>query len=156
MSTIDEIRQRRRERLGYDPDDPFDQEAARREHRGQQRRHDAEDRANVTAGHKAGVEEERERQQRSKRRPAGRDTSRRRRTTTRRRGPARRVARQVVRPLRSQVSGFTQTFGMVIAVIALYQLLTAAPQVSGALDLITRGFRWLADPGTVVLPSKEH
>lgn len=152
MSLVDEIRSRR-----GDPDDPFDQEAARREYRGQRRAEEDRDRANVTAGHKAGVDEERERTKKkpadSKRRPAGRDTKKKR-GSVRRRSTTRRAARQLARPVRSQVSSFTESLGLVLAVIALYQLLTSAPQVSGALNAFSRGFQWLARPDSTVLPTK--
>lgn len=154
MSVLEEMRSRR-----GDPADPFDQDAARREYRGQRRHEEDRDRKNTNAGYRARLEEERkrreqERRQRSdkkpaakkpassKRRPAGRGRSRRSSST-------RRMVRQVAAPARAQVTSGMRVVGMTLAVSALYLVLTTEeqrPTISPALNGLSGALRWLAAP----------
>lgn len=146
MTLIDDIRSRR-----GDPDDPFDQEAARREYRSQRRHDDERDRANVSAGYRARMAEDRERREsekakaQSKRRPA----ARRDRSRTRRSSSGRRMVRQVTAPARQQVASGMRVIGLTLAVVALYLVLTTEeqrPVLSPALNGLAGALRWLAAP----------
>jgi biopolymer transport protein ExbB/TolQ len=136
QSTLEWVRARRQQR---------EEERERRESQRAGARYsrsgDDRDKANVSAGYRARMAEERERREREhakKRRPAGHA-----------RRVARRSVRQVTAPARAQVTSGMRVIGLTLAVTALYLVLTTEeqrPVLSPALNGLGNAFAWLAAP----------
>jgi len=63
--------------------------------------------------------------------------------------------RQLASPVRAQLTGGFQLLGMALGLVALYDILTNAPAVSGVLGGFSRGLSWLAAPDRTV-PVRRH
>jgi anti-sigma factor RsiW len=149
MSTLEWVRARREKR---------EQEQERRAEERDKARYSASqnkrDEANVKAGYRARLEEDRKRRERTDKKPAAKKppakkpASSKRRPAGRRSG-TRRMVRQVTQPARAQVFSGMRVVGMTLAVSALYLVLTTEeqrPTISPALNGFAGALRWLAAP----------
>jgi hypothetical protein len=138
-------------------DDPFDQEAARREYKRSVKAKNRAETDAARAGYEAGREEERERSKGKhpsassggrKRSPARGHASRRTR------GPVRKgtskAVRQLQAPVANTVASGMRTLGLTLMVIALYQVLQNAGTFAGALGGLGRGLEWLSHPNASI------
>jgi hypothetical protein len=154
VTYLDELRARR-----GDPDDPFDQDAARREYKRQAGRSDRKTRDIYDAGRREQRDRDRHKAKHAKtKRPASkrRPTSRRRSSSAR---DLKRGAQSLASPVRAQISSGVQFLGLSLAVAALYLVLTSEEQTgafSKALGGLQSAVRWLSDPTAAVPFGHDH
>jgi Flp pilus assembly protein TadB len=156
VTYLDELRARR-----GDPDDPFDQDAARREYKRDLRRSDRKKNDEARDIYNAGRREERDRHK-AKHAKTKRPANKRRPTSRRRSSSARdlkRGAQSLASPVRAQISSGVQFLGLSMAVAALYLVLTSEEQTgafSKALGGLQSAVRWLSDPTAAVPFGHDH
>jgi hypothetical protein len=157
VTYLDELRARR-----GDPDDPFDQDAARREYKRAAGRRDRERNQHDREVYEQGKGDERKRAEHKpnrQRRPAH---SKRRPAARRRSSSARdlkRGAQSLASPVTAQISSGVQFLGLSMAVAALYLVLTSEEQTgafSKALGGLQSAVRWLSDPTAAVPFGHDH
>lgn len=137
-----------RRRLHQVDDDPFgaptkaDLADLKRQARGEEKR--------LEAIYEAGRKEGRTERPKGSAKPKS-STSRPKSKTASKKSPTRRAARQLAAPVRAQIRSGTRLITMTLGLLALYLFLSSAPQVSGALAGVTKGFTWLTRPDTTFL-----
>jgi hypothetical protein len=145
MGVADDMRAERKARRGYDPDDPFDQEAAKRDFSRDRHRRAKQEGQSHREAYQEGVKEGR---QRSRPKGAKRPPARR---------PLRSQARRVAAPAAQQVTSGMHFVILSLLVAALYLVLTTEAEtdaLSGFLGGLSKAVRWLADPSKSI-PAKK-
>lgn len=136
---VEEIRARR-----GDPDDPFDQAAARRDYVRGMRKADRARARELDDVYRQGNREGRDSARRRRSSPAAKTA---RRTVRRAR---RQTVRPVVAPLAAQAGQGFRFLGLSLATVVLYVVLQNAGYVEGFLGGLSKGLRWLADPNASI------
>lgn len=134
---VDEIRAKR-----GNPDDPFDQGAARSEFAKGAKRRGKATAEKSNAAYQAGRREERTRAKTTRPKAAARPAPKKRRASR----PMKRATRQIVAPLEKQYTSGLKVLGLTLGVVALYLVLENAGAASGALNGFARGLEWLRAP----------